>query len=275
MVSVFVYSLPRLVFFLYCGSSDSLVTLCTVTSWSWQRVVHYCYPNISIFDANWTATFCTRRYMLSSMMKYGPSLVTNIRSGSLWFCISIPTLARCMISPDSIVLPSITSTCLRTPRTCSGIISWQAYSWLINATSAKNISVRAESLRQSGRALSEPSETPRLWITPRPASMPRAALHIALWTPFRRFLSLCRSPNLNKHSGVVGNCDHTSECVHSVQACIRIAMWRCENLSSRSFYFKLEERRKKVRRYDTTPAGRIRAIAWIHEISERASETKS
>jgi len=28
--------------------------------------------------------------------------------------------------------------------------------------------------------------------------------------------------------------------------------WRCENLSSRSFYIKLEERRKKVRRYDTT-----------------------
>jgi len=27
---------------------------------------------------------------------------------------------------------------------------------------------------------------------------------------------------------------------------------RCENLSSRSFYIKLEERRKKVRRYDTT-----------------------
>jgi len=30
------------------------------------------------------------------------------------------------------------------------------------------------------------------------------------------------------------------------------AMWRCKNLSSRFFYFKLEERRKEVRRYDTT-----------------------
>jgi len=48
------------------------------------------------------------------------------------------------------------------------------------APSAKNISVRAEWLRQSGRALSELSETPRWQITPRPAPIPRVALHIAL-----------------------------------------------------------------------------------------------
>jgi len=83
-----------------------------------------------------------------------------------------------------------------------------------NHASAKNISVRAEWLRQSGRSPSEPSETPRWRITPRPASMPRVALHIALRLPYRRFFSLCRSSILNKHSGVVANCDHTSEWVH-------------------------------------------------------------
>jgi len=88
----------------------------------------------------------------------------------------------------------------------------------------KNISVRAEWLRQSGCAPSEPSETPRWQITPRPASMPRVALHIALRSLFCCFFSLCRSPILNKQSGVVANCDHTSEWVHWVHPCIGIAM---------------------------------------------------
>jgi len=91
-------------------------------------------------------------------------------------------------------------------------------------TSAKNISVRAEWLRQSGRAPSEPSETPQWRMTQRPATIPRVALHIALRSPFRHFVSLCWSPISDIHSGVVANCDHTSEWVHWVHACIRIAM---------------------------------------------------
>jgi len=43
-----------------------------------------------------------------------------------------------------------------------------------------NISVRAEWLCQSGRAPSEPSETPRWRITPRPASIQCVVFHIAL-----------------------------------------------------------------------------------------------
>jgi hypothetical protein len=43
-------------------------------------------------------------------------------------------------------------------------------------------------------------------------------------SPFRRCFSFCQSPILNKHSGVVANCDHTSEWVHCVHACIGIAM---------------------------------------------------
>jgi len=89
---------------------------------------------------------------------------------------------------------------------------------------SKNISVQAEWLRQSGHGPSEPSETPRWRITPRPASIPRVALHIALRWQYRSFFSLCRSPISNEHSGVVGNCDHTSEWVHGVHACIGIAM---------------------------------------------------
>jgi hypothetical protein len=90
--------------------------------------------------------------------------------------------------------------------------------------SAKNISVRADWLHQSGCALSEPSETPRWWITLRPASIPRVEFHIALRSLFRHFFSLCQSPTLNKHSGVVANCDDTLEWVHCIHACIGIEM---------------------------------------------------
>jgi len=94
----------------------------------------------------------------------------------------------------------------------------------LRRTSAKNISVWAEWLSQSGRAPSEPSERPRWRITQCPASIPDVALHIALRSPFCRFFSLYQSPILNKHSGVVANCDHTSDWVQSVHACIEIAM---------------------------------------------------
>jgi len=48
--------------------------------------------------------------------------------------------------------------------------------------------------------------------------------------------------------------------------------WRCENLSSRSFWIKLEERRKKVRRFDTTRPWE--STQWRRS-TVRASETKS
>jgi len=91
-------------------------------------------------------------------------------------------------------------------------------------TSAKNISVRTEWLRQSGRAQSELSETPRWRIIPRPASRPRVESHIALRSPFRSFFSLRRSPILNQYPGVVANCDHTLDWVHWAHACIGISM---------------------------------------------------
>jgi len=61
-------------------------------------------------------------------------------------------------------------------------------------------------------------------MTPRPAPIPRVALHIALLLLFHRIFSLCQTPISNECSGVLANCDHTSEWVHWVRACIRIVM---------------------------------------------------
>jgi len=66
--------------------------------------------------------------------------------------------------------------------------------------------------------------TPRGRIAPRPALIRRVLLHIALQSRFLCVFLLCWSPILNEHSGVVANCDHTSEWVHRVRACIGIAM---------------------------------------------------
>ena len=91
--------------------------------------------------------------------------------------------------------------------------------------SAKNISVWAECLCQSGRALSGPWEIPWWRITLRPASISRVWLHIALRSRFHCFFWLCPSPILNEHSGIVAKCDHMAEWVHWVHACFGIATW--------------------------------------------------
>jgi len=89
-------------------------------------------------------------------------------------------------------------------------------------------------------ALRQSVKTPRWRITPRPASIPRVELHIALRSPFLLALS---ASTLN-NTLACGNSDHTSESVHCVHACIGL---QCT---------------------------RIHAIARIHEISQRASQTK-
>jgi hypothetical protein len=75
-------------------------------------------------------------------------------------------------------------------------------------TSAKKYSFRAEWLHQSGLAPSEPSKTPRWRITPRPASIQRGTLYIALRSMLHFLFAFCRTPLLNVHSGVVANCDN-------------------------------------------------------------------
>jgi hypothetical protein len=144
---------------------------------------------------------------------YISSEVSGASIGCNWLITSCGMICSNTLNSDSRLLTTKERFCTW----CSGMC-------FSSSTSAKNISVWADWLRQSGRALSEPSETPRWRITPRPASIPGFELHIALPSPFRRFFSLCRSPTLNKHSGIVANCDHTSEWVHCVHACIVIAM---------------------------------------------------
>ena len=56
------------------------------------------------------------------------------------------------------------------------------------------------------------------------ASIPCVTLHIPLRLHRHCFLSLCRSPILTEHSGVVANYDNTLESVHAVRASIGIAM---------------------------------------------------
>jgi len=91
-------------------------------------------------------------------------------------------------------------------------------------SSAKKYSVWAELLISSGRAPSKPSETPRWQITPRPVSIQRDVLHIALRLLFHRFFALGRSPTLHYQSSVVTNSDYVSEWVHSVRAWFRVAI---------------------------------------------------
>jgi len=161
-------------------------------------------------------TSCASQFIISDTAGRTPNLVgknTNMRSSKLNQVSHTPDGSYPFISSISFSSSSPIS--------------------LSHPPSAKNISVRAEWLRQSGRAPSEPSERPRWRITPRPASIPHLALHIALRSPFRRFFSLCRSPILNKHSGIVANCDHTSEWVHWVHDCIGIAMGDAAKISPR------------------------------------------
>jgi len=120
-------------------------------------------------------------------------------------------------------------------------------------TSRKNISVWAEWLRQSGRAPSELSETPQWWNTPCPASIQRIALQIAIQAQFHCVFWLWRSPILNKDSCVEANCDHTSEWIQWVRACIGIAMrWVMLRKSLLTFVLSLRKMQFSLYRFYTS-----------------------
>ena len=124
--------------------------------------------------------------------------------------------------------------CMRTRHTrytlyTACISSWtylyfRIFKLLAISTLAKKYSIRVEWLHQSGRALSEPLETPQWRITLRPAWIQCVALYIALRSLFHCLFGFCQSPVVNDHSGVVANCENTSEWVHWVRTCIGIAM---------------------------------------------------
>ena len=112
-----------------------------------------------------------------------------------------------------IVLPNIFSIC-----------GWHTNHQQRNIPFGQNGSVRVDVLCQSGGASSELSETPRWRITLRPAWIQRIVLYITLQSLFHCLFMFCWSPILNDHSGVVANCDSTSEWVPWVRACIGIEM---------------------------------------------------
>ena len=88
----------------------------------------------------------------------------------------------------------------------------------LHLDSRKNIS--KEHFRPGGIAAWEWTRTVRaVRNTPvagysAPGPIRRVTLHIALRSQFHPFFSLCWYPIVNEHSGVVANCDHTSEWVH-------------------------------------------------------------
>jgi len=105
-----------------------------------------------------------------------------------------------------------------------GVWTNDIYSLLEYTPSVTCISVRAEWLRQSGRAQSVKLHAPWWRITPCPASIPWFTLHFNFRSQFCCLSLLCWSLIVNKHSGVMANCDDTSEWVHWILAGIRIAM---------------------------------------------------
>jgi hypothetical protein len=91
-----------------------------------------------------------------------------------------------------------------------------------------------------------------------------------------RFFSFCPSSTLHKHCNVRAICDHTSECVHWVHDCVGIAiqwviLWKSLQRFLLHWALGASEEGEKIWFYS---AVRVHAIARIHEISERASETK-
>jgi len=81
-----------------------------------------------------------------------------------------------------------------------------------------------------------------------PASIRHVALYIALQSLFYHFFAFSRSPILNDYACVVANCDHTSEWVHWVCACIWIAMW-CVKLRQLLLAFLLPARKMQFSLY--------------------------
>jgi len=127
-------------------------------------------------------------------------------------------IACCLLS---LLLPVLWSIFKCASWVTMGVAPLAVLQW---TTSAKTSSVWAEWHCHSGCAPIEPSETPLCRNTLLPVSIPCIAFHIPLEVQFGHCFSLFRSRISNEHSGIVGNCNHTSEWVHIVHPCIRIAM---------------------------------------------------
>jgi len=87
----------------------------------------------------------------------------------------------------------------------------------------KRISYQVEWLRRSRCAPLQPREIPWWRITSHLVSIHCVALHIGFRLPSHHVFPHCWSPFLIEHCGIAANCDHMSQRVHWVHACIGIA----------------------------------------------------
>jgi len=95
--------------------------------------MQYCDPNVAILDANCIAASWSRNQRIWRTIGWSPNFVTHIGNHPLWSGNLTPTVAICVISPESIGLPSITSTCRMNFNSTSCIWWCRAKSWSMNA----------------------------------------------------------------------------------------------------------------------------------------------
>jgi len=131
-----------------------------------------------------------------------------------------------------------------------------------HTTSAKNIWIQVKWLRQSGCALSKPSETLRWRNTPHPASIPLIALHLALRLQFHHLFSLSQVPIFSEHSGIMAICDNTLEWVHWVRTAIGNAL-RCVTLRKSLLTFLLPVRKVQFSLYFVYPSFQVTRSMWL------------
>jgi len=112
----------------YTSSRHCSVTPWTVTGASRQYVVPYCEQHIIMFNAKCTAIWCNQSQGIPRSIGLCPRFVTNMGNYSLWSWISIPTLALCLMSPDSKCLPSMTLILGLSCNSSNGIWWWRAKS---------------------------------------------------------------------------------------------------------------------------------------------------
>jgi hypothetical protein len=95
--------------------------------------MQYWNLKVMVFDAKRTATSCNRSQGIAGTFGSCSNFVWNIGNCSLWSGILMPTLAICVIFPDSMGLPSMTSIFHFWVNSWRGIWWWRANSWSINA----------------------------------------------------------------------------------------------------------------------------------------------
>jgi hypothetical protein len=93
-------------------------------------------------------------------------------------------------------------------------------------------------------------------------SIQPVALYIARHSLFDPFFACIRSSVLNDHSGIVANCDHTSECAYWVHACSGIAM-QWVTLRRSLFTFFLSAHKMQCSLYQIYTSFQVARPMWL------------